>query len=53
MKALQRHQRLDAIWRDPPGWRGFFTSVNHSRLGMRFMLTACVCRLYTSDAADE
>lgn len=42
MKALQRHQRLDAIWRDTPGWRGFFTSVNHSRLGMRFMLTACV-----------
>lgn len=42
MDALRRHKALEAIWRDPPGWRGLLYSVNHSRLGIRFMLTACL-----------
>ncbi|MDO5505152.1 MAG: cytochrome c oxidase subunit I [Pseudoxanthomonas suwonensis] len=42
MNALARHKHLDAIWGDPPGWRGVLYSVNHTRLGKRFMLAACI-----------
>ncbi|MDO5646653.1 cbb3-type cytochrome c oxidase subunit I [Paracoccus sp. (in: a-proteobacteria)] len=41
-RALRLHRELDAVWRDLPGWRGFFTSVNHSTIGARFMITAFV-----------
>ncbi|MDO5630624.1 MAG: cytochrome c oxidase subunit I [Paracoccus sp. (in: a-proteobacteria)] len=33
---------MDRVWRDLPGWRGFFTSVNHTTIGLRFMMTAFV-----------
>src|SRR5690606_5689681 len=32
------HQGLLAIWSNPPGWRSL-SAVNHSTVGMRFMLT--------------
>ncbi|WP_246587959.1 cytochrome c oxidase subunit I [Paracoccus bogoriensis] len=41
-RALALHRELDAVWRDEPGWRGFFTSVNHGTIGLRFMVTAFV-----------
>lgn len=38
--ALALHRELDAVWRNPPGWRGWLSSSSHLHLGMRFMLTA-------------
>jgi cytochrome c oxidase subunit I+III len=32
---------LDRIWRTPPGW-GRLAAVNHSVVGLRFIVTACV-----------
>ena len=37
MNALQRHRALSRIWASDPGWRGSFTSVNHTDLGRMFM----------------
>ncbi|MDP2355149.1 MAG: cytochrome c oxidase subunit I [Beijerinckiaceae bacterium] len=42
MRALNLHSDLDVIWRSRPGWRGVLTNVNHSDVGLRFMITACV-----------
>ncbi|HRO60291.1 MAG TPA: cytochrome c oxidase subunit I [Burkholderiaceae bacterium] len=42
MSALRRHRALERIWRNEPGWRGRFTSVNHTTLGLRFMVAAFV-----------
>ncbi|WP_410217365.1 cytochrome c oxidase subunit I [Paracoccus sp. (in: a-proteobacteria)] len=41
-RALLLHRELDRVWSDLPGWRGFFTSVNHGTIGLRFMVTAFV-----------
>ncbi|ODT58373.1 cytochrome c oxidase subunit I [Paracoccus hibiscisoli] len=41
-RALSLHRELDRTWRDEPGWRGFFTSVNHGTIGLRFMVTSFV-----------
>ena len=40
MSALKLHGELDAVWGVPRGWRGILTSVNHSDLGIRFMVAA-------------
>jgi len=40
MKALRLHRAFDRIWGTPAGWRGTLTTVNHSILGKRLMLTA-------------
>lgn len=39
-RALALHRQLDALWRNPPGWRGQLAIVNHTTLGLRFMGTA-------------
>ncbi|RJL04873.1 cytochrome c oxidase subunit I [Paracoccus aestuarii] len=41
-RALHLHRELDRVWADLPGWRGFFTSVNHGTIGLRFMATSFV-----------
>ena len=41
-RALALHRQLDRTWSDEPGWRGFFTSVNHGTIGLRFMATSFV-----------
>ncbi|MBJ2149790.1 cytochrome c oxidase subunit I [Paracoccus sp. IB05] len=41
-RALRLHRELDRVWGRPAGWRGILTSVNHSELGLRFMVTAFV-----------
>lgn len=33
------HERLEAIWSDEPGLVGFFTSVDHKRVGIRYLVT--------------
>ena len=42
MNALQRHRALTRIWASDPGWKGWFTTVNHTDIGRMFMLVA-VC----------
>ena len=42
MKALRLHRTYEAIWGAPRGWRGVFSTVNHSTLGIRLMLTAFI-----------
>jgi len=40
VNALQRHRALTRIWASDPGWRGWFTTVNHTDLGRMFLFTA-------------
>ncbi|MGP3698575.1 cytochrome c oxidase subunit I [Rhodobacter sp. NSM] len=37
MTALRRHRILSRIWASEPGWRGWFTTVNHTDLGRMFL----------------
>jgi cytochrome c oxidase subunit I+III len=39
--ALARHRGLHEIWRTPPGL-GRLSAVNHTIIGLRFMVTACI-----------
>ncbi len=41
-EAERLHQELEAVWGNPPGWRGRLSAVNHSTLGLRFMVTGLV-----------
>jgi cytochrome c oxidase subunit 1 len=38
--ATEDAATLDATWRDPPGWRGWFCAINHKTIGMRFIAAA-------------
>ena len=40
MTALQLHKDLSRIWGSDKGWRGIFTTVNHTIIGKRFIVTA-------------
>ncbi|MGK9054259.1 cytochrome c oxidase subunit I [Neorhizobium petrolearium] len=40
MNALRRHRALTRIWASDPGWRGWFTTVNHTDLGRMFLCAA-------------
>ena len=40
MNALRRHRALTRIWASDPGWKGWFTTVNHTDLGRMFLATA-------------
>ena len=40
MNALARHRKLTAIWSSEPGWKGWFSTVNHSDVGRMFIVTA-------------
>ncbi|PWS35252.1 cytochrome c oxidase subunit I [Falsiroseomonas bella] len=40
MNALRRHRLLTRIWSSEPGWKGWFTTVNHSDLGRMFLFVA-------------
>ena len=33
-------QKLEAIWATPPGWRGFFSTVDHKIIGLRYLVVA-------------
>jgi cytochrome c oxidase subunit I+III len=35
-----RRARLTLTWSDPPGWLGFFATVDHKRIAARYVLTA-------------
>ncbi|MFZ3582492.1 cytochrome c oxidase subunit I [Loktanella sp. DJP18] len=40
MNALRRHRAFTRIWASDPGWKGWFTTVNHTDLGRMFMAMA-------------
>ncbi|TVR08703.1 MAG: cytochrome c oxidase subunit I [Salinarimonadaceae bacterium] len=42
MTPLRRHRALTRIWASDPGWKGWFTTVNHTDLGRMFMFTAMI-----------
>ncbi len=37
-----RNEAVETIWRDAPGLAGFFSTVDHKRIGMRYIYTAFV-----------
>ncbi len=39
---VDRHALLERTWGDPPGILGWFMTVNHKRVGKRFMVTAFI-----------
>ena len=34
------HEELEEVWADAPGVPGFFTTIDHKRIGMRYIYTA-------------
>ena len=42
MRALERHRKLTTIWSSEPGFRGWFSTVNHTDVGKLFLVTAFV-----------
>ncbi|MBA4800808.1 MAG: cytochrome c oxidase subunit I [Euryhalocaulis sp.] len=40
MSILERHRKLTAIWSSEPGFKGWFSTVNHTDLGRMFLVTA-------------
>jgi cytochrome c oxidase subunit I+III len=42
MTPLRRHRELQRLWGAPGGLRGSLTAVNHTRIGLRFIVTAFV-----------
>jgi len=40
--GINRHERLERTWGDPPGILGWLMTVNHKRVGKRFMITAFI-----------
>lgn len=40
MNTLARHRRLTRIWSSEPGWKGWFSTVNHNDVGRMFLVTS-------------
>lgn len=40
-KEQELHQNLEAVWRNLPGW-GALSAVNHTTVGLRFMVTGAL-----------
>src|SRR6056297_910611 len=40
MNTLERHRKLEAIWSSAPGWRRWFTTVNHTDVGRMYLATS-------------
>ncbi|MDQ1404120.1 MAG: cytochrome c oxidase subunit, partial [Actinomycetota bacterium] len=36
----EKHPELDEVWEDGPGFVGFFSTVDHKRIGMRYIYTS-------------
>jgi len=41
-EAKQRERQLGDVWRDPPGFWGWFYQVNHRAIGKRYIITAFI-----------
>lgn len=42
MTPIRRHRALTRTWSSEPGWKGWFTTVNHTDLGRMFLCVAVV-----------
>ncbi|WP_375263018.1 cytochrome c oxidase subunit I [Palleronia sp.] len=40
MNTLERHRKFQKIWASNPGWKGWFSTVNHTDVGRMFLLTS-------------
>jgi cytochrome c oxidase subunit I+III len=40
MATITRQERLEAVWEESPGIVSFFTTVDHKRIGRRYIVTA-------------
>src|ERR671936_1485169 len=40
--AVERVERLERIWSEPSGLKTFFTTVDHKKIGVRYLVTASV-----------
>ncbi len=40
--SLEHEARLLSLWESAPGWMGFFTTVDHKQIGIRYIVTAFV-----------
>ncbi len=40
--AVIAEERVEVLWVDPPGAAGFFTTVDHKRIGRRYIVTSFV-----------
>src|SRR5689334_3146684 len=38
--TIEQAGRLDAAWRDPPGFIGWISAINHKTIGRRFVISA-------------
>src|SRR5689334_1800130 len=41
-EEASKHAQLEGVWRDPPGFWGWFQQINHRAIGRRFMITAFI-----------
>jgi cytochrome c oxidase subunit I+III len=39
-QGSEREQRLRELWESVPGWRGWLSTVDHKRVGLRYIVTA-------------
>ena len=39
-RPTTEEEKLEKVWADAPGWPGFFSTVDHKRIGMRYIYTA-------------
>ncbi|MBA2752758.1 MAG: hypothetical protein H0U41_11100, partial [Actinobacteria bacterium] len=38
----EEHEAIELLWEEAPGAPGFFASVDHKRIGMRYIYTAFI-----------
>lgn len=38
----EQEKRLREIWESRPGWRGWFSTVDHKTIGLRYLVTAFI-----------
>ncbi|GJH14350.1 cytochrome c oxidase subunit I [Caballeronia novacaledonica] len=36
----EQERKLRELWETPPGWRGWLSTVDHKRIGLRYLVTA-------------
>ncbi|MDR5752897.1 MULTISPECIES: cytochrome c oxidase subunit I [unclassified Caballeronia] len=41
-EGSEAEKRLREIWEGEPGWRGFITTVDHKKIGLRYIVTAFI-----------
>ena len=42
VSGFEHEAKLNELWETKPGWKGFFASVDHKKIGIRYIITAFV-----------